>query len=495
MVSGLPRLVIAAPGSGHGKTTVASGLMGALRAEGLEVAGFKIGPDYIDPGYHTLATGGPDAISIRHLCRPDQMVPLLLHGAEVPRPADIAVVEGVMGLFDGQIGSEGYASTAHVAGLINAPVVVVLDISHMSRTAAAVVHGLSTFEPGLRLAGVILNKAGSARHAREVVIGSGGHRDRGPRRPAPRRRGRGSVPTPRAGSGGRARRRQRRPWTGWPGRSPSTSTSPRCSRWPTRHPPSTANPGGPRSHVSPAVRSATGGRRRRRSRLHVPLPGDRRIAPGRRLRAGDLRPVRDDRLPEGTAGLYLGGGFPEVHAADLAGNIAMIDAVPSTRSPPACRPSPSAPACSTSAAPSTVSRWWGRCPRTPTMTPRLVLGYRTGVADHDHLLGPAGTRVTGHEFHRTAVTSTADPGGVAAGRPARRLLARSGRNRSADAARQLPAHALGRPPAAWRSASPTLHMRTRATAASTSSGREVRPEDLRSSRRRRGGGRPGRSGR
>jgi cobyrinic acid a,c-diamide synthase len=178
----LPRLVIAAPGSSHGKTTVATGLMAAWRAEGRQVAGFKIGPDYIDPGYHTLATGRPGRNLDPYLCRPELMGPLLHHGAEVPEPADVAVVEGVMGLYDGLIGGDGFASTAHVAQLIGAPVVVVLDISHLSRTAAAIVRGLISFEPDLRIAGVILNKAGSARHADEVrgalaatgIEGSGG---------------------------------------------------------------------------------------------------------------------------------------------------------------------------------------------------------------------------------------------------------------------------------------------------------------------------------
>ena len=168
-VQGLPRLVIAAPGSGHGKTTVATGLMGALTAAGLKVAGFKVGPDYIDPGYHTLATGRLGRNLDPYLCGEQQMAPLLLHGAQTPEPADIAIIEGVMGLFDGQIGGEGFASTAHVARLVQAPVIMVMDISHTSRTAAAIVHGLNTFDPGVRLSGVIINKAGSERHAREIV--------------------------------------------------------------------------------------------------------------------------------------------------------------------------------------------------------------------------------------------------------------------------------------------------------------------------------------
>ena len=165
----LPRLVIAAPGSGHGKTTVATGLMGALVATGRKIAGFKVGPDYIDSGYHTLATGRQGRNLDPFLCGQKQIAPLLLHGARTPERADIAIIEGVMGLFDGQIGTQGFSSTAHVADLVRAPVIMVIDISHTSRTAAAIAHGLNTFDPHLRLSGVIINKAGSERHAREIV--------------------------------------------------------------------------------------------------------------------------------------------------------------------------------------------------------------------------------------------------------------------------------------------------------------------------------------
>ena len=136
----LPRLVVAAPSTGQGKTTVATGLMAALRRRGLAVSGHKVGPDYIDPGYHALATGRPGRNLDPHLVGEDRVVPLLLHGA---LGADVAVVEGVMGLYDGRVGGDGFASTAHVAASTRSPVLrknialARLDITH-TETGAAV---------------------------------------------------------------------------------------------------------------------------------------------------------------------------------------------------------------------------------------------------------------------------------------------------------------------------------------------------------------------
>ena len=128
-MTALPRLVVAAPSSGAGKTSVATGLLAALTARGLTVSPHKVGPDYIDPGYHALAAGRPGRNLDPWLVGEERVVPLLLHGA---RGADVAVVEGVMGLFDGashpSVGP-GFASTAHVAGLVRAPVVLVVDAS------------------------------------------------------------------------------------------------------------------------------------------------------------------------------------------------------------------------------------------------------------------------------------------------------------------------------------------------------------------------------
>jgi cobyrinic acid a,c-diamide synthase len=158
-------VVIAAPASGSGKTTVATGLMGALRRAGHTVAPFKVGPDYIDPGYHTLAARRPGRNLDPVLVGEQLIGPLYQHGCG---GADIAVVEGVMGLFDGRIGedSAGAArgSTAHVAGLLGAPVVLVVDARGQSQSIGALLHGFSTFDPAIRLAGVILNRVGSARH-------------------------------------------------------------------------------------------------------------------------------------------------------------------------------------------------------------------------------------------------------------------------------------------------------------------------------------------
>ncbi|HEX7826113.1 MAG TPA: cobyrinate a,c-diamide synthase, partial [Mycobacterium sp.] len=160
-----PAVVIAAPSSGSGKTTVATGLMGALRKAGHRVAPFKVGPDFIDPGYHALATGLPGRNLDPVLVGEPLIGPLFQHGTH---GADIAVVEGVMGLFDGRISDQtvglAQGSTAHVAGLLGAPVVLVVDARGQSHSVAALLHGFATFDHTVRIAGVILNRVGTPRH-------------------------------------------------------------------------------------------------------------------------------------------------------------------------------------------------------------------------------------------------------------------------------------------------------------------------------------------
>jgi cobyrinic acid a,c-diamide synthase len=159
----IPRVVVAGTSSGAGKTTVACGLIGALRARGLRVQGFKVGPDYIDPSYHALAAGRPGRNLDAFLSGPELIAPLARHGGA---GADVAVVEGVMGLFDGASGRGELASTAHVAKLLRAPVVLVVDASAMARSAAAIVHGFRTFDPELEVVGVVFNRVGSDHHER-----------------------------------------------------------------------------------------------------------------------------------------------------------------------------------------------------------------------------------------------------------------------------------------------------------------------------------------
>ena len=397
----LPRVVIAAPGSAHGKTTVATGLMGALRGAGLEVSGFKVGPDYIDPGYHTLATGRPARNLDPHLCPPGQLVPLLLHGAGTPRPADVAVIEGVMGLFDGQIGGEGFASTAHVATLVDAPVILVLDISQVSRTTAAIVHGLNTFDPAIRLSGVILNKAGSARHAAEITSAMEATgievlgvlpRDAGIEAPS---RHLGLIPAAEREDAAESIRRlaaQIRDHVSVTKimRVAHTARPLEAAVW------APGNSVRPPSNARPVVAVAGG----RAFSFRYPETDELLSAAGCEPVVFD--PLTDTELPVRTAGIYLGGGFPEVHAAELSANASLRSALRGA----IAAGTPTVAEC---AGLLYVCRavhdrpMVGAIPADGGMTSRLTLRYRSLQADHDHLLAPEGGRVTGHEFHRTAV--------------------------------------------------------------------------------------------
>ncbi len=154
-------LIIAAPQSGSGKTTVSLGLMAALTRRGQRVAPFKTGPDFIDPGYHRLVTGRPSINLDGWLC-PSAFVQSTFHHHATT--ADIALIEGAMGLFDGLGASTQEGSTAQIARLTGAAVLLVVNARGMAASAAALVAGFVRFDPAVRLAGVIFNNVGSARH-------------------------------------------------------------------------------------------------------------------------------------------------------------------------------------------------------------------------------------------------------------------------------------------------------------------------------------------
>jgi cobyrinic acid a,c-diamide synthase len=157
----MKRIVIAAPHSGSGKTTLTLGIMDALKRRGLRVAPFKVGPDFIDPGYHRLVTGTPSINLDGWMCGLGFVRDTFAHHGD---GADIAVIEGVMGLFDGIDGVSEAGSTAEIAKALAAPVLLVVDARSQARSAAALVHGFAGFDPAVRIAGVIFNNVASANH-------------------------------------------------------------------------------------------------------------------------------------------------------------------------------------------------------------------------------------------------------------------------------------------------------------------------------------------
>lgn len=148
--------------SGVGKTTLTTGLLAALRARGLKVSSAKVGPDFIDPGYHSVASGRPSR-SLDAWLSGESQIPAL--AANAGERSDVLVIEGVMGLFDGASFGDVDGSTAALARSLDAPVILVVDASAMSTSVAALVHGFATFDPKVRLAGVVLNRVGSLGHA------------------------------------------------------------------------------------------------------------------------------------------------------------------------------------------------------------------------------------------------------------------------------------------------------------------------------------------
>ncbi|MET9709461.1 cobyrinate a,c-diamide synthase [Nocardiopsis alba] len=402
-----PRLMIAAPMTGQGKTTIATGLMAALRAAGHAVSGHKVGPDYIDPGYHALGTGRPGRNLDPHLVGEERVAPLLLHGA---RGADIAVVEGVMGLHDGRIGTDGFASSAHVAALTATPVVLVVDVSRMSRSAGALVAGMVAYDPAVEAVGVILNKAGSARNiaeiARAMPLPVLGVVSRDEEIAAPSRH-LGLVPAAeRAESALAVERLGERvardvdldALVELARSAPALDARP----WDPADEPGIAAADGPR----PVIAVAGG----RAFTFRYPETEELLTAAGCEVVAFD--PLVDTALPAGTRGLYLGGGFPEVYAGRLAANRALLtelrDAVRSGV--------PTVAECAGMLylAGSLDDRAMaGVLPAHARMTERLTLRYPVATAPGDTLLTRAGENATGHEFHRTRMSP-----GACAERPA-----------------------------------------------------------------------------
>ena len=162
----IPRLVIAGVTSGVGKTSISMALMNVLREKGYKVQGFKVGPDYIDPSYHTAVTGRQSRNLDPWLMGEKG---LLTSFNNASKDADFAVIEGVMGLFDGFSGSSNFASTAHIAKLLKSPVILVMDVAKAARSVAAVALGFTKFDTGIKIAGLILNNVAGEKHAKYCI--------------------------------------------------------------------------------------------------------------------------------------------------------------------------------------------------------------------------------------------------------------------------------------------------------------------------------------
>jgi cobyrinic acid a,c-diamide synthase len=372
------------------------------------VAPFKVGPDYIDPGYHSVATGAPGRNLDPVLVGEQRVAPLFVHGAQW---ADVAVVEGVMGLFDGRHGARGYGSTAHVAGLIDAPVVLVVDATGQGGSLAALLHGFRGYDPSVRLAGVVLNRVGSPRHEQvlrdacaEVGLPVFGALHRDPALHVPSRHlglvtaaEHGSAATRAVGTiadavgaaldldvllalAATAGPLATQPWD-----AGAEVREPMAVR------PLAGEPNG-----RPVVAVARGAAFTFHYAEHVELLH----ACGAEVAVFD--PLRDEALPEAAVGLVLPGGFPEQHAEDLSANTTLRAAVAAL----ARAGGPVHAECGGLLYLGERLDGYPMCgvlDARATMSERLVLGYRDAVAATDSPLRRVGERTVGHEFHRTTV--------------------------------------------------------------------------------------------
>ncbi len=388
----IPTLLVAAPSSGCGKTTVTLALLAALKRRGLRVAPFKVGPDYIDPGHHTSVCGRPSRNLDGWMCGRQQVEQIFRKGCE---GADIAVIEGVMGLFDGACFDTDEGSSAEIARWLGAQVLLVVDARSQARSAAALVSGFAGFDPQLHFAGVLFNRVGSHRHA-EFLTGAMASRSELPKLL-------GCL--------------WRDEELGLPSRHLGLVTAQdhglganeltRLADWLEAGVNLEALLGGLRPVAIPETPDP----------VKVPLGAPVRIAVARDSafcfyypenlesleQAGAelvfFSPLEGKALPEGIDGLYLGGGYPELHVETLAAHSALLGELKAQAEaglPIYAECGGFMLLCEAIDG----QRLAGVFPSEARMLPkRRALGYRQVELMQDCLLGPAGTVLRGHEFH------------------------------------------------------------------------------------------------
>ncbi len=401
-------IIIAGERSGVGKTTVTLALLAAMKARSPShkslVQSFKVGPDYIDPMFHSYITGLP--------CR--NLDPVLTSEAYVrscfakhSQNAEYALIEGVMGLFDGATGHDDTASTAHVARLLNAPIVLILNCASTSRSIAAIAHGYRTFDPRIQIAGVVLNRVGSDRHL-ELLTQALAPLEL-PILGVLRRQDNISIPDRHLGLIPTA---EMSDLDGIIERLAHLGET--CFDWEKLRP-LMENPHPPTP--SPSGRGAGG-----EGKIRIAIAQDRAFSfyyvdnlDLFRDMGAELipwSPISDRELPENIQGLYFGGGFPEVFASELAENKTARESVQKVIE---------------SGIP-TYAECGGLMylcdrivdfqeqsfpmvnvfPTAAKMGKRLTLGYRQAIALQDSPLVKKGDRIWGHEFHRSSLTEISD---------------------------------------------------------------------------------------
>lgn len=398
-----PRLVIAAAQSGAGKTTVATGLMAAFARGGLRVQPYKVGPDYIDPTYHTAAAGRPCRNLDSWMFGRDDLVAL---AAGSMRDADLALIEGVMGLYDGAGPTSEEGSTAQVARWLAAPVLLVLDARGIARTAAALIQGLRAFDPGLRIGGVIFNNVGSDSHyqllCEAVREHAGGVEPVGylPKQAAIR------VPERHLGLVPSLEQAQVTQYldslADLVRRTVDLEAVLRLAR--SSGPLAAAAGGAVTAGATQPVRIGLA----RDEAFHFYYEDGLDVLRRLGARLVPFSPVRDEALPPDLDALYLGGGFPEVYRRELAGNRALRRAVAQAVE----ADMPVYAECGglmflAEAVVDAEGLEWpmvGAIPIKARMQRRLAsLGYVTAVAQGETLLAGPGETLTGHEFHWSAL--------------------------------------------------------------------------------------------
>jgi cobyrinic acid a,c-diamide synthase len=398
----LPTLVIGGVSSGVGKTTVTLGLLEALTRRGLTVQAFKVGPDFIDPGFHTLATGRRSQTLDGWMCGREHALDTV---ARCAADADVAVVEGVMGCFDGVGASGENGSTAEMAKWLGAPMILVVDAGAMVRSAAAVVLGFERLDPALDLAGVVLNQVGGARHRRwlrEAVEGTCRARVLGA---VPRQAG---VALPERHLGlvtaaeGGYDEKLRSELAALTEAHVDVDAVLTLARERAR--PAPAQVEGPAPH---GAQVRIGVARDRAFQFYYPENLDRLRAAGADLVF--FSPLADAELPD-VDGLYIGGGYPELHGRELSANRGLREAVRafSTSGRPVYAECGGLMYLARTIEDAAGAEWpmVGVLPARVRMgAGRLVIGYREARTARPGPLGPAGLIARGHEFH----CSTLDP--------------------------------------------------------------------------------------